>query len=167
MKLSPTLMFLLGACAVFVLSPFLPSWLLKMTVGTSVGALRLMVLVLVVLQGDIVLGIATFLAVAALFLEHRRRTVAKVQSTLTPEKQPLDIKELDTPAPDLVPGEIHPPPKQSDVEDVGFEPTDESGKDDYEGVGVSQDDKVPPLETVPPRPGEVSEMFQGKGLATI
>jgi hypothetical protein len=160
-------MFLLGACAVFVLSPFIPSWLLKMTVGTSVGALLLMVLVLVVLQGDIVLGIATFLAVAALFLEHRRRTVAKVQLTLTPEKQPLDIKELDTPAPDLVPGEIHPPPKQSDVEDVGFEPTDESGTNEFEGLTVSQDNKVPPLETVPPRPGEVSEMFQGKGLATI
>jgi hypothetical protein len=162
MKLSPTLMFLLGACAVFVLSPFIPSWLLKITVGTTVGALLLMVLVLVVLQGDIVLGIATFLAVAALFLEHRRRTVVKVQSALTPERQPLDIKELDTPAPDLVPGEIHPPPKESDVEDVGFEPTD-----DFEGLTVSQDTKVPPMETVPPRPGEVSEMLQGKGLATI
>jgi hypothetical protein len=160
-------MFLLGACAVFVLSPFIPSWLLKITVGTTVGALLLMVLVLVVLQGDIVLGIATFLAVAALFLEHRRRTVVKVQSALTPERQPLDIKELDTPAPDLVPGEIHPPPKESDVEDVGYEPTDESGTNEFEGLTVSQDTKVPPMETVPPIPGEVSQMLQAKGLATI
>lgn len=167
MKLSPTLMFLLGACAVFVLSPFIPSWLLKITVGTTAGALLLMVAVLIVLQGDIVLGIATFLAVAALFLEHRRRTVVKVQSTLIAEKRPLEIKELDTPAPDLVPGEIHPPPKESDVEDVGFEPTDESGTNEFEGLSVSQDTKVPPMETVPPRPGEVSEMFQGKGLAAI
>lgn len=167
MKLSPTLMFLLGACAVFVLSPFIPSWVLKLTVGTSLGALLLMVLVLLVLQGDIVIGIATFLAVAALFLEHRRRKVAKVKSTLTPGKQPLEIKELDTPAPDLVPGERHPPPKYSDIEDVGFEPTDNSGKNDYEGVGASQDGKIPPLDTVPSRPDEVSEIFQGKGLANI
>jgi hypothetical protein len=167
MKVSPTLMFLLGACAVFVLSPYIPSWILNLTAGTMVGSLFMLVAVLVVLQGDIVLGLATFLAVAALFLEHRRRTVVKVSALMTPENKPLEIKELDTPAPDLVPGEKHPLPKQADIEDYGFEPTDETGGNKFDRVDDTQDDKHPPLETVPSQPREVSEMFQGKGLAAI
>jgi len=167
MKVSPTLMFLLAACAVFVLSPYIPSWILNLTAGTMVGSLFMLVAVLIVLQGDIVLGLATFLAVAALFLEHRRRTVVKVSALMTPEKTPLKLKELDTPAPDLVPGEKHPPPKQGDIEDYGFEPTDETGGNKFDRVDDTQDDKHPPLETVPSQPREVSEMFQGKGLASI
>ena len=166
MKLSPTLMALLASCAVFVLSPVIPSWFLNLTVGTMIGALFMFILVLVVLQGDLVLGLATFLAVAALFLEHRRRTVVKVTSMMTSEKVPFKVEELNIPAPDLVPGEKHPPHKQADIEDYGFEPTEESGKNSFDSVDESQDDKQP-LETVPPQPGEVSDFLQGKGLAHI
>jgi hypothetical protein len=123
--------------------------------------------VLVVLQNDIVLGLATFLAVAALFLENRRRTVNKVTMMMSTTKQPFDIKELSTPAPDLVPGEIHPDHKGSEVEDYGFEPTEESGKNDVESLGAESQDQKQPLETVPPQPSLVSELMQQKGLATI
>jgi len=120
--------------------------------------------VLVVLQDDIVVGLATFLVVAALFLEHRRRTVTKV-TALLPENIPFKVMDLKD-APHLVPGEKHPAPKEADVDDYGFEPTEESGKNTFEKVDVSQDDKEP-LETVPPAPSVVSEMLQGKGLASI
>ena len=165
MVVSPTLVALLVGCAVFVLSPFIPSWVLNLTVGTKVGAVILLVLVLIVLQDDIVVGLATFLAVAALFLEHRRRTVAKVTMALLPEKAPFKVEDLED-APNLVPGEKHPAPKEADVDDYGFEPTEESGKNTFEKVDVSQDDKEP-LETVPPAPSVVSELLQGKGLASI
>jgi len=158
-------MVLVGACAIFPLSPYIPSWLLSLTVGTTVGALSMLVIVLVVLQGDIVLGLATFLAVAALFLENRRRTVVKVTSMMTAEKTPLEIKEL-APAPDLVPGEKHPAHDQGTSEEYGFEPTEESGTNKFDRVDDSQDNKDP-LETVPPQPSEVSEMLQEKGLANI
>ena len=127
----------------------------------------MLVLVLVVLQADIVLGLAVFLAVAALFLENRRRKVEKVVRTMTAEKQPFDVKELSKPAPDLVPGEIHPDRKDSETEDYGFEPTEESGKNDVETLGAESQDEKQPLETVPSQPSIVSEMMQQKGLAAL
>jgi hypothetical protein len=126
----------------------------------------MLVLVLIVLQSDIVLGLATFVAVAALFLENRRRTVRKVTAMMG-VKQPFEVKELSTPAPPLVPGEIHPDRKGSEAEDYGFEPTEESGKNDVESLGAESQDDKQPLETVPPQPAVVSEMMQQKGLAAI
>lgn len=167
MKLSPTLAVLLVACFFFVFSTYIPSWLLQLVVGTNVGALLMLVLVLAVLQSDIVLGLATFLAVAALFLENRRRTVSKVTMMMGSSKQLFEVKELDTPAPNLVPGEIHPEHKGSEAEDYGFEPTEESGKNDVESLGAESQDEKQPLETVPPQPSIVSNMMQQKGLAAI
>jgi hypothetical protein len=131
-----------------------------------VGCVLLFVLVLIVLQNDVVIGLATFMAVTALFLEHRRRTVMKVTSMLTPGSSTADIKELDVPSPNIVPGEVHPSRKGSELEDAGFEPTEESGKNDFERVDESQDEKQP-LDTVPPQPNEVSKFLQDKGLATL
>lgn len=165
MKVSPTLVSLLAACLIFVLSPYIPSWILNLTTGTTVGTVILLVTVLLVLNRDIVVGLATFLAVAALFLEQRRRKVVIVTSTMTPEKVPFKVEELVN-APDLVPGEKHPPPKVADVEDYSFEPTEDTGKDTFDRVDDSQDNKQP-LETVPPNPSIVSELLQGKGLASI
>jgi len=160
-------MSLLLACSVFVLSPFLPSWVLNLTVGTTVGAVILFVVVLITLQDDSVLGLATFLAVAALFLEQRRRTVAKVSSAIQSKKAPFMVEELNVPAPDLIPGEKHPAPKDADIDDHGFEPTEDSGNNKFDPVDESQDGKQPPLETVPSQPSEVSDQLQGKGLASI
>ena len=165
MKVSPTLATLVVACAIFVLSPFIPSLILNLVAGTTVGALLMLILVLVVLQSDLVLGLSTFLAVAALFLEHRRRTVIKVTDSLTPGKIPFKVENI-VDAPNLVPGEVHPEHKGSEIEDHGFEPTDESGKNTFERVDESQDDKHP-LDTVPPNPSEVGELLQEKGLAHI
>ena len=165
MKVSPTLATLVVACAIFVLSPFIPSWILNLLAGTTVGALLMLVLVLLVLQGDLVLGLATFLAVAALFLEHRRRTVVKVTASLGPGKAPFKVENI-VDAENLVPGEVHPDHKESELEDHGFEPTEDSGKNTFERVDESQDDKQP-LDTVPPNPREVSDLLQEKGLADI
>ena len=127
----------------------------------------MLVLVLIVLQTDIVLGLATFLAVAALFLENRRRTVKEVTMMLSGGKPPFEVKELSTPAPNLVPGEIHPRHEGSSSEDYGFEPTEESGKNDVESLGAESQDEKQPLETVPSQPSLVSELMQQKGLAAI
>ena len=169
MKLSPTLMTLLGACAVFLISPSLPTPLLNLTVGTKVGSLALFLLVLAVARQDTVLGLATFLAVAALFLEHRHRLVSKASLALSATDKPkFAVEQLSKPAPDLVEGEVHPQRETADTDDYGFEPTEESGSNKYDGLppGESQDDKEP-LETVPPHPEEVSSFFQSRGLANI
>jgi energy-converting hydrogenase Eha subunit E len=165
-SVSPTLIALLSACFVFIIAPYSPGWLLKLLVGTSIGCIVTFVAVLLVLQYDVVIGLATFMAVAALFLEHRRRTVIKVTSMLKPNDSTAEIKELDVPSPNVVPGEVHPPRREAEVEESGFEPTEESGKNDFERVDESQDNKQP-LDTVPPQPSEVSKFLQDKGLATL
>ncbi len=157
---------LVAAGLVFVLSPYIPTAFLKYTVGTMVGAAALLLLALYVIRMDNVLGLAVFLAVAALFLENRRRTVDSVTKIITAEKTTFSVEQLNKPAPNIVPGEVHPPHKQADIEEYGFEPTEESGQNKFESADYSQDEKQP-LDTVPPQPNEVSEMLQQKGLANI
>jgi hypothetical protein len=166
MKTATTITVLAAACAVFVLSPYLPQSLLKFTVGNMVGSAALLLLVLYVIRIDAVLGLAVFLAVAALFLENRRRTVDTVREVITNEKTSFRVEGLDKPAPPIVPGEVHPAHREPDIEDHGFEPTEDSGQNTFEKVDYSQDEKQP-LETVPPQPNEVSELLQEKGLANI
>ena len=120
-------------------------------------------LVLLALAKDRVLGLASFLAVAALFLEQRRRTVEKVT---TVSKPVFSVEQLNVPAPNIVPGEVHPPRKDADVDDYSFEPSEESGTNKFEAVDESYDQKEP-SDTVPPHPSEVSEFLQVKGLANL
>ena len=167
MKISPTLIVLVAACAVFILTPYLPRSVLKMTVGNKVGSAALLALVLYALAVDRIIGLAAFLAVAALFLEQRRRKVDTVRRGSDAQEKPtFSVEQLDKPAQNIVPGEVHPERKVADTEDYSFEPTEESGTNKYEDVGDSYDEKRP-LETVPPQPSEVSDMLQAKGLSHL
>ena len=155
----------------FLVSPYLPYSVLQATVGTRLGAFLLLALVLYVLFLDQTLGLATFLAVAALFLEQRRRTVERVRKVAAADpssgsNNKFQVEQLTVPAPNIVPGEVHPPRKVADIDDYSFEPSEESGNNKFEQVDESYDDKQP-LETVPPQPNEVSEFIQQKGLANI
>jgi hypothetical protein len=165
--MSSRILALVAACAVFLLAPYIPYSLLRLAVGNKVGSFVLIALVIYVLMQDNVLGLACFLAVAALFLEQRRRTVETVKKAQDPNIQPtFSVDQLSTPAPNIVPGEVHPPRKDAEVEDYSFEPSEETGTDKYDGVSESFDEKKP-LNTVPPQPNEVSQMLQAKGLANI
>ena len=165
--MSSRILALVAACAVFLLAPYIPYSLLRLAVGNKVGSFVLIVLVIYVLMQDNVLGLACFLAVAALFLEQRRRKVETVKKAQDPNIQPtFSVDQLSVPAPNIVPGEVHPPRKDAEVEDYSFEPSEETGTDKYDGVSESFDEKKP-LNTVPPQPNEVSQMLQAKGLANI
>jgi hypothetical protein len=169
MQVSTTLFVLLASCGVFIISPYIPYSVLYYTVGTKLGSLLLLGLVLYVVTLDQTLGLAVFLAVAALFLEQRRRTIDNVTRVTTKDsfRQPtFDVKQLDTPAPNIVPGEVHPPRKMVDLDEYGYEPSEEIGENTFEFTEHSYDTKQP-LETVPPQPSEVSEMLQEKGLAHV
>ena len=166
-KVTSTLLILLGACAVFLLTPYIPYTVLKMTVGNTLSAAAMLCLVLYTLTQDRLLGLATFLAVAALFLEQRRRTVDKVAAAMDPNvKPPFNVDQLNVPARDLVPGEVHPPRKDAEIDDYSFDPSEESGTNKYEKTDDTYDDKQP-SDTVPPQPSEVSQFLQDKGLAAV
>jgi hypothetical protein len=166
---STTFFVLFASCAIFIIARYLPYSVLQYTVGTKLGSFVLLGLVLYVLTLDQTLGLAVFLAVAALFLEQRRRTIDHVTNVTTTNasNQPLfDVKQLDTSAPNIVPGEVHPPRKMENLDDYMYEPSEEMGDDKFEFTDHSYNTKQP-LETVPPQPNEVSEMLQQKGLANI
>jgi hypothetical protein len=166
-KVTSTLLILLGSFMVFLLTPYIPYTVLKMTVGNTLSAAAMLCLVLYALAKDRLLGLASFLAVAALFLEQRRRTVDKVSAAMDPRAKPaFNVDQLNVPARDLVPGEVHPPRKDAEVEDYSFEPSEEAGTNKYEKTDDTYDDKHP-SDTVPPQPNEVSEFLQLKGLANI
>jgi hypothetical protein len=166
-KVTSTLLILLGSFVVFLLTPYIPYTVLKMTVGNTLSAAAMLCLVLYALAQDRLLGLASFLAVAALFLEQRRRTVDKVSAAMDPRAKPaFNVDQLNVPARDLVPGEVHPPRKDAEVEDYSFEPSEEAGTNKYEKTDDTYDDKHP-SDTVPPQPNEVSEFLQLKGLANI
>lgn len=166
-KVTSTLLILLGSFTVFLLTPYIPYTVLKMTVGNTLSAAAILCLVLYTLAQDRLLGLASFLAVAALFLEQRRRTVDKVSAAMDPRAKPsFNVDQLNVPARDLIPGEVHPPRKDAEVDDYSFEPSEESSTNKYESTDDTYDDKRP-SDTVPPQPNEVSEFLQLKGLANI
>jgi hypothetical protein len=158
-----TLGILLASCATFLLTPYVPGPVLKLLVENYVGSAALLITVLYVLRMDVVLGLAVFLAVAALFLESRRRIVVHAVEARE-SRAPVEV--LDKPAPDIVPGEVHPSFQDPAVKSNGFEPQDDSGSNDFDRVGESINEKDPPLDTVPPRSEDASALFQNKGLAS-
>jgi len=162
--MNPKFLAVIAACSVFLLSPYIPLDILKLIVGNRVGAFLLIGLVMYALVLDNTIGLAVFLAACALFLEQRRRTVEIVKEVGSGKESPVD--NLMIPAPNIVPGEVHPPSKDAEVDDYSFEPTEESGTNTYDKVGESYNEKEP-LDTVPPQPSEVSEFLQEKGLASI
>jgi hypothetical protein len=162
--MNPKFLAVIAACSVFLLSPYIPLGILKLIVGNRVGAFLLIGLVMYALVLDNTIGLAVFLAACALFLEQRRRTVEIVKEVGSGKESPVD--NLMIPAPNIVPGEVHPPSKDAEVDDYSFEPTEESGTNTYDKVGESYNEKEP-LDTVPPQPSEVSEFLQEKGLASI
>ena len=171
MKISRTLSFLLASFAVFLIAPFLPTPVLGLLAGNQLMVGVLLIAALLVLRRNIVLGLAFFLAVAALLLENRRRMVTKVQvamqgGALKGEGAP--VEELSRPAADLVKGEVHPVHEKPTFEDHGFEPEGEK----EHGAGGPLDDSVMhdgkrPLETAVPHPDEMSEFFQEEGFARV
>jgi hypothetical protein len=166
MKVTPALAILGVACFIFLFSSYLPDGVVRLTAGNMVGSAALLLSVLYIMRTDKVLALAVFLAAAALFLESRRRTVDRVAIAMTAEKPVFRVEQLSKPAPDLVPGEVHPSRQEPETEDYSFEPAEETGSNTFESVGESQDDKHP-LETVPPHPEEVSDFLQAKGLAAV
>jgi hypothetical protein len=173
MKVSPTLAFLLGACAVFLFSPYLPSGLLELLVGNTIMAGLFLIAALFVLKRDTILGLASFLAVAALFLEHRRRLVLRAQIAMAgggmggmPVSKPASVEALQVPAPPLVQGEVHPSHEIPHVEEHGFRPDEETGSNSFsEAPGSVSIDEKQPLKTVPPHSEDVEAMMEEKGFA--
>jgi hypothetical protein len=159
----------LFAClVVFLVAPYIPTWLLQATVGTYVGSFLLLALGVYILRQNTTLGLAAFLSIAALFLENRMRVITMIRrGSLKTQMGSGGREEGSYPSelaasPDLVTDEVHPP--------HGEEETRYDAKDDSietnEVSGIGLDGKAP-LSTVGPVTSAVSDFLQKQGLASI
>ena len=136
----------IGAClVVFVAAPFFPTPLLKLLVGNYVGVFVLLAANLYLLQIDLAVALAFFFACGGLFLESRKRTLAKVESAL--QQNTIDgtnlapVSSLSVNAEDLIEGEVHPEHDEPAGERRGFEQAEDSQTNRFERVGESVDQK--------------------------
>lgn len=159
-----------GICiAIFLLAPYIPNGILQATVNSYLGVIVLLGLVLYSLRVDPVISLAVVLTVGALFLENRKRIVAKIDGSnntiVMPKVRPASVSALSEPAPDLVDGEVHPAHETPSEDEVRFEPARDSGSDKFESVGDSINEKVV-LEQVPSSSSQAAAQFMTRiGLA--
>jgi hypothetical protein len=91
MRVSPTLISIVVAGLAFILVPYSPTWLLNFLAGTRIGTAIMLLLVLAVIQFEVVVSLAISLAVASVFIEHRRRILKSIHSI--PEK-PVETRPI-------------------------------------------------------------------------
>ncbi len=159
--------------AVFLGSPYVPDRVLKATVNTYVGVAALLLAVLYAVRQDMVVALAVFLAAGALFLENRKRLVAgnggggpgpNGQKEGPVVSEPASVASLSEPAPDLQEGEVHPEFEIPERDSHGFEPTEDTGSNDFRAVGHSINQKQP-LPTMPANSSDAAaEVYERAGL---
>ncbi len=158
---------LFGSLAVFLAAPYVPDSLLNATVNSYVGVAVLLLLVLYTVRQDMVVALAVFLAVGALFLENRKRLVAGSNSTQkegTPVSEPAPVAALSVPAPPVQEDEVHPDFEMPERESHDFEPQEDTGSQDFRAVGPSINQKDP-LDTMPANSSDaVAEFMEKHGL---
>jgi hypothetical protein len=137
--------FIVLCLLVFVSVPWIPTPVVNFLVGNYVTVFLLLAANLYLLRIDAALSIAFFLAAGSLFLENRKRTLAKIETSQTNastnESKQADVASLSVPAENLIDGEVHPEHETPSTEDHPFEPTSEGQSNSFHKVGQSIDEK--------------------------
>ena len=163
MRYSPTLASLLAAAAVFLVSPYVPTALLKLVVGSYIGSALVLLLNLYLVQVEPVIALAVMLASASLFLEHRKRVIRLVKDIIADGNgTPAQVKSLSKPAPSIKRGEYHPPHEEPVIDEHDFVPSDEVGSNSAESLAQKA-----PIDTVHPDSQATGELMQELGFARL
>jgi hypothetical protein len=158
-----------AAClAIFVATPWIPTPVVNFFVGNYVMVFVILAFNLYLLRIDAVLSLTFFLVAGSLFLENRKRTLAKIESSQL--KVSIDgtnmapVSALSVPAGDLIDGETHPEHETPSSEDHPFEPTSEGQSNSFHKVGLSINEKhVIPTEEATSA-GEMADKFIKAGF---
>lgn len=154
MRVSPTLISIVVAGLVFVLVPYSPSSALELLAGTRVGAAVMLLGVLAVAQFDVVISLAVALAVAAVFIEYRKRVVMKIQNNLLVPNTPDRVSNIGSKR-NLVPSEKHPVAESATVEEVGEE------------RATTPTTEREPLETIDAHSEAIAKLMEENGFASL
>jgi len=137
--------FIVLCLIVFVSAPWIPTPVVNFLVGNYVSVFILLAANLYLLRVDAALSIAFFLAAGSLFLENRKRTLAKIENSqvnaLMNNSKQADVASLSVPAENLVEGEVHPDHEIPSTEEHPFEPSSEGQTNSFHKVGQSIDEK--------------------------
>jgi hypothetical protein len=163
MRYSPTLASLLAAAAVFLVSPYVPTVVLNLLIGSYIGSTLVLLFNLYLVQVEPVIALAVMLASASLFLEYRKRVIRRIQYLVADGKgTPAPVKSLSKPAPNIKRGEIHPPHEEPVIDEHGFVPSEEIASNSAESLRQKA-----PLETVHPDSDSTGELMQELGFARL
>ena len=154
MRVSPTLISIVAAGLVFILVPYSPMWLLNLLAGTRIGAAVMLLGVLAVLQFDVVISLAVALAVAAVFIEYRKRVVMKIQNNLVVPDTPDRISNIGSKH-SLIPSERHPSAESPTIEEVTEERND------------APTSEREPLETIDAHSEAIAKLMEENGFASL
>lgn len=165
MKMDPNYAILGAAGLVFLFPEAAPDELLKYGLGTMVGSFGVLLASLYAVVVDPILGLATFMAVASLYLEHRRRIMNRLRSNVYASKTggtEGSLAALVAGSPPTQPGETHPERPTPEYEDIGLSPDEIPASSPLEESGL---DGKQVLGTAGQETDVVREMLVEKGLA--
>ena len=136
----------LGACLlVFLAAPYLPSAALSLLVGNYAGVFVLLAANLYLIQVNLTLALAFFFACGGLFLEQRKRKMARISTTNSSKSidgtSLAPVSNLSVNADDLVDGEVHPEHDEPAGERRSYEPKGDDQTNRFDRVGESVDEK--------------------------
>lgn len=158
--------FLTGSALVFLMPDWAPNELLRFGLGSIVGSVTILIGTLFLSSYDKLVGLGGFLAIASLYLEHRRRILERLRRNMYASKKgnvaPID--ELTRGSPPTQPNEKHPAHQKPVEEEVDYLPDDTHDNSAADDTGL---DGKHPLDTVGQNTEGVAEFFQERGLARI
>jgi hypothetical protein len=111
--------------------------------------------VLIMLQFEVVVALAIALAVAAVFIEYRKRVVMKIQNALLVPDKPDRVSNIGSKR-SLVPSEKHPSAEAPTIEEVSQEKDND--------VPVSERE---PLDTIDAHSEAIAKLMEDNGLASL
>ena len=137
--------YLVLCLVVFVATPWIPTFVVNLLVGNYVSVFAILAVNIYLLRVDAVLSLIFFLAAGSLFLENRKRTLAKIEkgalATSISGSNQAPVSALSVPAEDLIEGEVHPEHETPSSEEHSFEPTAEGQSNSFHKIGLSIDEK--------------------------
>lgn len=143
--MKPSMMVLIGAyLVVFLATPYFPNMLLSLLVGNYVGVAVLLISNLFLLKVNLTVALTFFLMTGGLFLENRKRTLAKIEANVLGNiagTNMAPVSNLSVKAEDLVEGEVHPEHDEPSGERHAYEPKSEDQSNRFDRVGESVDQK--------------------------
>lgn len=150
-----------GAVAWAITLPFLPSSVLN-TLRNPIATFVLLAIVLAALQYGPITGVLVLAAVLLTFVERNRLHIKNSLLNKATGEEVTYEKQLAPSAP-MSPNEVHPSPVYAETESMDYMPHEETGTNQFEGVGESIDEKNV-VQTISSTPEVAAKFFVGQGF---